>query len=244
MILGFFLIWVGTNACVYDSYADLYIPIHLNYRGWFVFIATFFVIIPAIMALDFAFDQGSKPIGYDDYGILFELDGKTFEKMARSIPFPAAEHFAGFLETPWIVVSGWTFFGLCAFMPFGGGFTAQKFFACLLAILIGIVYGLCVLPSYWNGELKSYRGWSYVYFAFMMFLFTSIGVDGQYPLITSIMGVIMILLGQHVDMLEKKRGKYWLQGGESNPHEIAFGYGHPLYVLGWLLLSMAMSIPM
>ena len=79
---------------------------------------------------------------------------------------------------------------------------------------------------------------------FFVFLFTTVGVGGEGALIASMTGVILILLGQHIDMLEKKRGKTWLSEGEVNPHEVAFGYAHPVYVMGWLLLCMAMAIPM
>lgn len=244
MILGFFLLWIGTNANDFEYDSSLFIPIHLDYRAWFVFVAAFAVIIPGVTALDFAFDQGSEPIAYDEKERFMRLDGKTFENAFASVPYFSAEHLVAFLETPWIVVTGWAFFGLCAFLPFGGKFTAQKFFACFICVIIGTIYGLRILPAYWRGDLIQYRWWTYVYYAFMVFLFTTIGVDGEVPLICSMLGVIMLLLGEHISMLEKKKGKYWLHQAESNPRGTAFGCGNPLYVFGWLLLCMAMASPM
>jgi hypothetical protein len=247
LLFGFFLLWVGTNATAVDADAEVdnaSVPIYVNYRAWLVFVSALVIIVPSTAALDFAFEQGSKPIAYGEKTGIFKLDGSTFARLSQSIIWFSAEPVAVLLETPWLLITGWMIFGLCAFMPFGDGFTIQKFITCIIGFIIGTVYTCRVLPAYWNGDLAEYRKWTYVYYAFMIFLFTTIGVDGQGPLVASMTGVFLIILGQHLDMMEKKRGKYWIQQGESNPHEVAFGYGHPVYVLGWILLCMAMSIPM
>lgn len=244
-IFGFFLIWIGTNAVQYidGAVAYTFVPIYLNYRTWFVFVSGLFIIVPANLALDYAFDTGSKPVEFLG-GWLYRLDGSTFKEASKEFPYFSLEYFAVILESPWLLVSGWILFGLSAFMPFGAGFSTQKLFACVVGCLIGIVYGLQVLPAYWNGDLALYKRWNYVYYSLTVLLFTAIGIDGQGPLISSMIGVFLILLGQYFEMLEKKRGKFWIQNGESNPREFAFSYGNPTQVLGWIILCMGMSIPM
>lgn len=245
LMFGFFLVWVGTNATAYDAESfQPYVPIYVNYRAWLVFVSALVIIVPSTAALHFAFDQGSKPVEIVEKAGIFKLDGSTLISASKSIAWFSAEPFAAFLETPWPLFTGWMLFGLCAFMPFGGGFTIQKLISCTLGFLIGTTYTFRVLPAYWKGVAGEYKKWLYVYYVFFVFLFTTVGVGGEGALIASMTGVILILLGQHIDMLEKKRGKTWLSEGEVNPHEVAFGYAHPVYVMGWLLLCMAMAIPM
>lgn len=246
LLYGFFLIWVGTNAVRYvDGLVEgVYVPFYLNYRSWFVFISGLFIIVPANLALDFAFDNGSQAVDHLAEGWLYKLDGSTFKEISSSFPYFSLEHVAVVIETPWLLVVGWIFFGFCAFMPFGNGMTLQKLMACIVASLIGLVYGLQVLPAYWKADLALYKRWNYVYYGGMVILFTVIGLDGQAPLISSMMGVFFILLGQYFEMLEKKRGKFWIQQGQTNPREVAFSYGNPIHVLGWIILCMGMAIPM
>ena len=245
LILGFFLVWIGTNATVYSADAvAACVPIYVNYRGFLVFVSALAIIVPSTAALDFAFAEGSKPVEIGQRITIVILDGSTFARLAESITWISAEPLFKFLETPWPLLTGWLLFGLCAFMPFGQRLNIQQVIACVLASLVGIVYAFRVLPVYWNGNLVEYKKWNYVYYGLMVFLFTTIGVHGQGALVSSMTGAILILLGQYLDMSEKKRGTSWIHQGEENRHEVSFGYGHPVYVVGWLLLCMAMTIPM
>ena len=245
LLYGFFLIWVGTNAVQYEEglVVGVYVPLYLNYRSWFVFISGLFIIVPANLALDFAFDNGSQPVDHLVDGWLYKLDGSTFKEISSNFPY-FSQGIGAVVETPWLLIGGWIFFGICAFMPFGNGFTMQKLMASIVASLIGLVYALQVLPAYWRADLPAYKRWNYVYYSGMVILFTSIGLDGSAPLISSMVGVFFILLGQYFEMLEKKRGKFWIQQGQTNPREVAFSYGNPIHVLGWIILCMGMAIPM
>jgi hypothetical protein len=200
------------------------------------FVAAFVIIIPSLLALDLAFDEGSEPVGYS-------LDGRTFVEASKKVTVVTLEPFARVLETPIFFMTGWVLLGLCSFMPFGGGFTWQKLFTCILPIVIGAVYAVLVLPAFWNADLPKFKRWRNVYYVLMVLLFTSVGVHGGAPLIMSMFGVFFVLLGQHFDMLERKRGAWWLQEREINPNPTAFGIGQPIYLIGWILLCLSISIP-
>lgn len=243
LILAFYFIWVGTNGIAMDGVVGSYVPIFMDYRAWLVFVAAFGIIVPSSMALDFAFDQGSKPIPLA-FGDMYKLDGRTCREIAGRFPYFSAGPIGEWMETPWPLFGGWMLFGLCAFMPFGNGASFQKTMAFIICCMIGVVYTARLLPAYWNRD-AGYKRWTYFYYAGMVFLFTAIGVDGQGPLVASMVGAILVLLGQHVELFEKKKGKYWIQQGEDSPRpEVAYSIGHPVYVLGWLLLCLGMSIPM
>lgn len=237
MIYGLFLVWVGTNAQEMADIQHRYIPIYLNYRACLVFVAGLGIIVPSLVALDVAFEKGSTPVGYG-------LDGRNFKEASKAITFLALEPIAGSLETSWPFIAGWCLFGLTAFMPFGNGFTVQKLFVLLISFMVGPVYGLKVLPAYWTSEPEEYRKWTYIYYSLMVFLCTSIGIDGETTLIMAMIGAVLILFGQHLDMLEKKRGKVWVEHRQVNPKSVVFGYGHPIYIFGWILVCLAMAIPM
>ena len=243
LILGYYLIWVGTNAIVLSGYAAVYVPIYLGYRAWFAFIAAFFMVIPSSVVLDFAFEKGSQPVPLA-FGNLYKLDGRICREVAESLPYFKSGLLGDFMETPWPLLFGWILFGLCSFMPFGTGISWQKAMTFLICCFIGTVYTARLLPAYWNREVQ-YKTWTYAYYAGMVSLFITMGVGGQGTLLPSMLGTILIVLGQHVELFEKKKGKHWIEHGEENPRaKVAYGIGHPIYVAGWLLLCLGMSIPM
>lgn len=240
LLFGVFLFWIGTNAIREVDFnvpgTILYFPIYTNYKGVLAFVAAFVLIIPSLLALDLAFDEGSEPNG-------FSLDGRTFVEASKQVTAVTLEPFAGLVETPVFFLLGWTLLGLCAFMPFGEGFTIQKIFMCIIPIGIGGVYSLKLLPAYWKADQVEFKTWRNAYHLLMIFLSVATGVGGGAPLLMSMFGVFFILLGQHLDMLERKRGTWWLQERELNPHPTVFGIGQPIYLLGWMFLCLSMAIP-
>ena len=251
LIFGVFLFWVGTNAV---SMADLnqnYIPFWTtNTRGCFVFIAGMILIVPGTLALDLAFDEGSLPVvpGFRDV-IVYRLDGNTFTELIQ-------KHFTKFdlswmarlLETPFLGSSGWLLMGLCSFLPFGvTELTIQKFCTMAVCFSVAAVQFLLVTPALWKSDEKAYTKWTYVYYGLMASLGICIGVASGIALLLSIFAIGLILAGQRKDMYdERKRGHMWLTGTPPtiNPDPQVYGLGQPIYLLGWILLCTAMSIPM
>jgi len=251
LIFGVFLFWVGTNAV---SMADLnqnYIPFWTtNTRGCFVFIAGMILIVPGTLALDLAFDEGSLPVvpGFRDV-IVYRLDGNTFTELIQ-------KHFTKFdlswmarlLETPLLGSIGWLLMGLCSFLPFGvTELTIQKFCTMAVCFSVAAVQFLLVTPALWKSDEKAYTKWTYVYYGLMASLGICIGVASGIALLLSIFAIGLILAGQRKDMYdERKRGHMWLTGTPPtiNPDPQVYGLGQPIYLLGWILLCTAMSIPM
>jgi hypothetical protein len=78
----------------------------------------------------------------------------------------------------------------------------------------------------------------------MILLATAIGVGGGVELILSMSGVALILVGTRALMHERKRGIAWLESQTTNNDPQVYGFGLPLFVLGWIFLCLAMSVPM
>lgn len=243
LILAFYLIWVGTNGVIVDQDDQLYLPIYVNYRAWFVFISAFVIIIPSTIAMDYLFDQGAEPVALG-YGDFYRLDNSTPRDNGEEGASFASSPLGDYLATPWPLLFGWTLFGCSSFMPFGYGVSIQQVTTCFICVLIGAVYSFRLLPAYWNRE-ADFKRWNYVYYVGMIFLLTLIGLQGEALLITPMIGTIFILIGQHMQMFEKKKGNHWIKHGEDNPRpEVAYSIGHPIYIFGWLLLCVGMSFPM
>lgn len=243
LFFGLFLFWVGTNGVLIADLQQSYLPLFINSRSWCVFVAAIVCILPAQLALDLAFDEGSEPIATRPYS--FSLDGGSFQELSRSVKLLEFGPFARLLETPCLWFAGWVFLGLCCFLPFGvTALTIQKFCTLTICLLIAPVYACLVLPALWRADQPSFQKWSYIYYGLMILLATAIGIGGGVALLLSMMGVGLILVGERKDLYERKRGMSWLESRTVNPNPQVYGIGQPLYVLGWVFLCLAISVPM
>mmetsp|Transcript_27919 Transcript_27919/g.61499 ORF Transcript_27919/g.61499 Transcript_27919/m.61499 type:complete len:311 (+) Transcript_27919:29-961(+) len=251
LILGVFLLWVGTNAVSMADLNQSYVPFWTtNTRGWFAFIAGMFLIVPGQLAMDLAFDQGSKPVvpGFKDTYV-YKLNGDTFAALAQ-------EHLSQFdlvwiarwLETPLLGSIGWFLMGICSFMPFGVKEpTFQKFLTMFICFAVPPVHYVLLTSAFWRSDAVEYEKWLSVYFGLMVALAIAIGISSKISFLLSLIGVALILSGQRKDFYdERKRGTLWLTASPPtmNPNPQVFGLGQPLYIIGWIMLCAAMSIPM
>jgi hypothetical protein len=243
LVFGVFLFWVGSNGVLVADLQQSYLPLFISSRSWCVFVATMILIVPSMFAMDLAFDQGSSVVTYFKYFLC--LDGSTLDQYAKKIKVLDISTLTTVLETPFFYLCGWILMALCAFMPFNAtGLSIQKFCTFAVCLVIGPVYAVLVLPAFWRADAKSYQKYSYIYYMLMVLLATAIGVSGGVELILSMSGVALILVGQRRDLYERKRGKTWLDSQIENPNPQVYGLGLPLFVLGWVFLSLAMSVPM
>mmetsp|Transcript_16182 Transcript_16182/g.44804 ORF Transcript_16182/g.44804 Transcript_16182/m.44804 type:complete len:537 (+) Transcript_16182:127-1737(+) len=251
LIFGAFLLWVGTNAVAMADLNQNYLPFWTeSIRGCFVFIAGMMMIVPGELAMELAFDQGSQPVlpGFKDTYV-FKLDGNTFAELARAkITLINVEEVARLLETPLLGSLGWFLMGLCSFMPFGvRDPTFQKFFAMFVCFAIpSIQYGF-LNPAVWRSDLEEYKKWNKVHMGLMMLLAVTIGIGSGIAFLLSVFGVALILSGHRKDFYdERKRGFAWMHGTPPalNPCPQVYGLGRPLYLIGWIMLCAAMSVPM
>lgn len=207
-------------------------------------------IVPGQLAMDLAFDQGSLPVtpGFRDLYV-YKLNGNTFAALAQeTIPQYDIAWFARLLETPLLGSIGWVVMGISSFMPYGiGDLTFQKFFTMFICFAIPpIRFGL-VSPALWRSDAEAYQKWLYVYYGLMLALVIAIGLSHGIALLFSILGVGLILAGQRKHMNnERKHGTLWLTATPPtmNPNPQVYGLGLPLYILGWIMLCTAMSVPM
>jgi hypothetical protein len=211
------------------------------------------LIVPAHMALDFAFDQGSQAVVVNERLGIYILDGKTFKNLFADIKYVPETFVATILESPTWLALGWILMAVTCFLPFGVTvLTVQQFCCMAICIAMAPVYGMFVLPSLWNGNLASFTKWSYGYYGLMMAWATSIGIGGGIALLLSVAGVLFVLVGHRWDLYERKRGMPWLAtnmgdaSGEATLKTVpqVYGIGQPLGIFGWILLCLAMSIPM
>ena len=56
-------------------------------------------------------------------------------------------------------------------------------------------------------------------------------------------GAILIILGQKTVFGDRKRGDYWMETQQVNPTPIVYSWGEILFMWGWILMSVVMSIP-
>jgi hypothetical protein len=251
LIFGVFLLWVGTNAIFLADLQLSYVPFWTTTpRGWCVFIAGLIFIVPGQLAMDLAFDQGSLPVtpGFRDTYV-YKLNGNTFAGLARDyIKKFDVVWFARLLETPLLGSIGWFLMGISSFMPFGiVDPTFQKFFAMFVCFAIPPVRFGLVNPAFWRSDAEAYQKWLYVYYGLMVALVIAIGISLGIALLLSIVGVGLILSGERKDLVdERKHGILWLTGSPAmiNPNPQVYGLGQGLYIVGWIMLCTAMSVPM
>jgi hypothetical protein len=70
-----------------------------------------------------------------------------------------------------------------------------------------------------------------------------LGFSGGIRLGLSLPGAILIIAGQKTVFGDRKRGDDWMETQEVNPNPIVYSYGEPLFMTGWILMSLVMSIP-
>lgn len=253
LLLGVFLLWIGTNVVLMADLNMTYLPIWTTVsRSWCVFLAGMLLIVPAHMALDFAFDQGSQPVVVNETFHVYKLDGSTFTSLLADVRWVPETFVATVLESPIWLALGWTLMALTCFLPFGvTQLTVQQFCSMAVCIAMAPVYGMFVLPGLWKGDLASFTRWSYGYYGLMALWAASIGIKGGVALLLSVIGVLFVLVGHRWDLYERKRGVPWLATNMGDANELAlktipqaYGIGQPLNIIGWVLLCLAMSIPM
>lgn len=235
LVIGFYCLWVGLNAVeVQRGYAPAYMPLSSGVRGWFAVLAGLGLVLPANIALEYAFEKDSEVTGDG-------LSGDVMTKLLSEAPINV-EPLARTLETPFISISGWMVLAFTMYLPFDV-FNLKIFFSSLLAATAGLFYNLMVLPTYWTGNLQDHNKFVFVYSAMMISMGIVLGLNSVPTAIMSVMGTILILLGQFLDLLEQKKGRFWLQERIDNPTLSLFGVGQPLLVFGWILLCQAVALP-
>ncbi|CAJ1942446.1 unnamed protein product [Cylindrotheca closterium] len=236
LVIGVYCLWVGFNAVdIPNGTLMAYMPLETGLRGWFAAIAGLGLIVPASIAMEYAFEKDSEVTGDG-------LSGDVITKLMSGISAVNTEPFARVLETPFIAILGWMVLAFTLYLPFQV-FNLEIFFSSILAASAGLFYNLMVLPTYWTGNLQDHNKFVYVYSVFMIAFAIVLGLNSVPTMVMSVLGTVMILLGQFLDLLEQKKGRFWLQERIDNPTLSLFGIGQPLLVFGWVLVCQAVALP-
>jgi hypothetical protein len=233
LIFGLFLFWVGTSAVGVADYRMKYVPIYISGRSFVAFLAGLFITVPATMAREYAFDEGSKPGR-------FSLDGTTFTNLSGK------ELVGTVVESPAVYLAGWSLLGLSCFLPFGGGygFTLQRLLGLLLCLITAGKYALLVQPAFWNADSIGFKRAFYAYAIAMAALAVTVGIHSRSAMALSVGGSALILAGQKLISYDRKTGDVWLETEANNTKPVMLGPGQPIYAIGWILLCLAISLPM
>ena len=107
----------------------------------------------------------------------------------------------------------------------------------------GFTAGIFIQNALYRGDLASKTKFSIPFVLLFLALAVEIGLGNGYYYL-SIPGAIFVIAGQKTVFGDRKRGDYWMANNmEVNPNPIVYSWGEPLFMLGWILLSLAMAIP-
>ncbi len=222
-VFGWFLFWVGmvsTNQGTLENG----IPIHFNLRTLLSFFAGCGM-VPIVMMIDYAHDEGAEYVG-------FGTDGRFFGR---------------FFESPIPFITMWTIFGFASFLTIDNAFMNPDLRHWLLlanCILQAVVAGLFIQTALYKGNLPAKSKLSMVFVLLFLALAFNIGYDGGVARYLAFAGALLAIAGQKTVFGDRKRGDYWMEHNKVNPNPIVYSFGEPFFMLGWILLSLAISIPM
>jgi hypothetical protein len=221
-VFGWFLFWVG--MCSTSEYSDSPVgglPIYFTLRTLVAFLSGCGM-VPIVMMLDYAHDEDAEYVGWG-------TDGRFF----------------GWFETPTPFILAWVFFGVAALLPFDGTTTMRQWIIFANCILQGIDAGVLIQSALYKGDMASKNKWSIPFVLLFLALAINIGIHGGLALALSLSGAILIIAGQKTVFGDRKRGDYFMQNdGAVNPNPVVYSAGEPLFMTGWILISLGMSLPM
>lgn len=222
-IFGWFLFWLGScSTPATEGGSAMYLPLYLTGRSYLAFLAGCGM-VPIVMMLDYAHDQGAEYVG-------FGTDGRFFGRFA---------------ETPIPFLLAWTLFGIASLLPFGGdGPSLRQWLILVNCILQGVVAGVLIQTALYKGDMAGKNKWSIPFVILFVLLAANIGLHGGAALALALPGAALVVLGQKTVFGDRKRGDYWMETQEVNPNPIVYSWGEPLFMTGWILMSLAMAIPM
>lgn len=222
-VFGWFLFWVGmastTDTEEYGTVPGL--PLYFTLRTALAFLSGCGM-VPVVMVVDYAHDEGAEFLG-------FGTDGR---------------YFGRFWESPIPFVSAWALFGFASWFPLGEKPSTLQCIILVNCAAQGIVAGLLIQNALYKGDMAGKTRWSIPFVLLFLALAAELGHTGGLRLALSLPGAILIIAGQKTVFGDRKRGDYWMETGNVNPNPIVYSYGEPLFMTGWLMMSLVMAMPM
>jgi len=221
-VFGWFLFWVGMASTNQGTFENG-IPIYFNLHTAMAFFAGCGM-VPVVMMIDYAHDEGSEYVGFGTAGT----------------------YFGRFFETPIPFFIMWTTFGLSSFIAIDNTFVQPDIRRWLLlanCMVQALVAGYFIQTALYKGDLPTKSKLSMVFVVLFILLAVNISTGGVLASYLAFPGAVLTILGQKTIFADRKRGDYWMETKKVNPNPIVYSYGELFFMTGWILLSIAMSIP-
>lgn len=228
-VWGWFLFWVGMAATPVATAAaatamPMSLPILFTARTALAFFAGCGM-VPVVLFLDYAHDEGAEYVG-------FGTDGRFFGR---------------FLESPVPFVLMWALFGAASLFDLDGNVSAgtREWLIVANCVAQGIDAGVLIQTALYEGDMERKNKWSVPFVLLFAALAVNVGMGGDgHNMWLSLPGAALIVAGQKTVFGDRKRGDYFMQNdGKPNPNPIVYSLGEPLFMTGWIIFSLAMSIP-
>ncbi len=223
-VFGWFLFWVGMASTSAVAHVGAGLPIYFNVRTALAFFAGCGM-VPIVMMLDYAWDEGGKYVGLGTSGA----------------------HFGRFFEGPIPFLVMWTLFAGASFLAIDNAVIEPDMRRWLLlgnAMLQAIVAGGFIQTALYKGNMQLKKKFSMVFVLLFVLLAINIGWSGGLVRYLVFAGALCAIMGQMNVFKDRKKGDYWMVHKKVNPNPIVYSVGEPLFMAGWILLSLAMSFPM
>lgn len=240
-VFGWLLFFLGSSsvnagesvAMSVDPAKDLAftLPIFFNARTALAFFSGCGM-VPIVMMLDNAHDDGGKFVG-------FGTDGG---------------HFGRFWETPIPFLTAWTLFGLSSFLTLDNHFDLTTPHLAILGLCaaIGVDAGVLIQTALYEGDMQRKNIFSIPFVLLFIALAVNMGLGpdfdienlqaGGAAMAFAIPGAALCVAGQKTVFGDRIRGDYWMENKQPNPNPNVYSYGEPLFMTGWIFMSIAMSL--
>lgn len=187
--------------------------------------------VPVVMLMDCAHDHGNEYVG-------FGTDGSSFGR---------------FFETPTLFLIHWTLFGIAGFFDAENRISlagyARSWVVFFICVAQGIIAGILIQGALYRRDMAGKKRFSLPFVIMFMALAIDLGFSPDYSslnagglaLVLGLVGTICVIAGQKTVFGNRIRGDYWMMNNAENPNPIVYSVGEPLFMFGWILVSLAMS---
>jgi hypothetical protein len=120
---------------------------------------------------------------------------------------------------------------------------ARRWVVLAICVAQAITAGVLIQTALYKGDMPGKNKWSVLFVLLFVSLVITLSFGGGLALL-SIPGAILVIAGQKTVFKDRKRGDHFMAHHENNPNPIVYSVGEPLFMTGWILLSLAVAMPM
>ena len=123
-----------------------------------------------------------------------------------------------------------------------GGTCPSTFLTCPCFHCFPPVAGILIQTALYKGDLAGKTKFSIPFVLLFFALAIELGWSGGVSWL-AVPGAFLIILGQKTVFGDRKRGDYWMENNVENPNPIVYSVGEPIFMAGWIIMSIVMAIP-